>query len=766
MTTFNPNISGYFPLHANKMPGFFFRKRIERIDWKRLASVDVRKVTSQMDIDVLQENLLSVAFCDIDSEIDTRYADSNLVKLFQLAQLLIEYLLYSQDYLTNTVDSLRREIVNVKKEADLLRKRLDEQAQRLTTTRKECHRRRLLLLAQQRLMNNGPQSYFRCSHCPKAFINSSFLNAHLFRRHAEVVATLQNVDLTKSGLFLQSFENKICQVNEKVPAEEQQATLTTNLEQQIKEVLEHIRTQVPPPSLSSQPPVSSAVVQTSTHSPDAVWKKRAAELERQLKEEREQLRHFGLKEAINPIGYGDLDDDVPLQLERQVKSLEQNVSIYQDSITNIPTSQSIQQIESEDSESLSCTGTYTLPSFKMVNNANKAGVEDSLPTLKMLRMSNESSVRDDVFNLYSEISERSKKQYRTQQTSQSGIHARYKEVCTQVIQTENAPSEVKFDRESQGSSSIVNSKSVTENQELRTENNESDQIAESIHLIPFVIPAFNNKSQTFMEVHIVVFASPKRGRYQPRAENRIVQIVHDDSYSPKNAKERLRQSSSAEKAANIAPEKTEKSLQASEPKIRINPLEGIPHYKDQLKEFLANPSTIRRLRNEVEFILEEQLMDHNVEPNVKGLSRNKFNELTDIFDQERQHLARKFPNFEEIRAVPFHSKREHTSPSPSRGESGSFKRARPSRASERRRPPSGRPSSLTSLTTTLSPIAEHLRGATASPTIPRHSGGANQAQSKQSLFEDSESENEDDDVVKVDENKKDEKEAKIGRKEG
>ncbi|VUZ45110.1 unnamed protein product, partial [Hymenolepis diminuta] len=73
MTTFNPNISGYFPLHANKMPGFFFRKRIERIDWKRLASVDVRKVTSQMDIDVLQENLLSVAFCDIDSEIVRRF---------------------------------------------------------------------------------------------------------------------------------------------------------------------------------------------------------------------------------------------------------------------------------------------------------------------------------------------------------------------------------------------------------------------------------------------------------------------------------------------------------------------------------------------------------------------------------------------------------------------------------------------------------------------------------------------------------------------
>lgn len=64
------------------------------------------------------------------------------------------------------------------------------------------------------------------------------------------------------------------------------------MEQQIKEVLEHIKTQVPPPPLSPQPTVSSAVVQTSTHSPDAVWKKRAAELERQLKEEREQLRQL------------------------------------------------------------------------------------------------------------------------------------------------------------------------------------------------------------------------------------------------------------------------------------------------------------------------------------------------------------------------------------------------------------------------------------------------------------------------------------------
>ncbi|CAL8104149.1 unnamed protein product, partial [Calicophoron daubneyi] len=86
---------------------FLFRKRVEKIDWRRIgmfefindvispriASVDVNRVASQIDIETLQEILTPVTFCDITSEIDTRYVDTNFIKLFQLAQLLIEYLL-------------------------------------------------------------------------------------------------------------------------------------------------------------------------------------------------------------------------------------------------------------------------------------------------------------------------------------------------------------------------------------------------------------------------------------------------------------------------------------------------------------------------------------------------------------------------------------------------------------------------------------------------------------------------------------------------
>lgn len=49
----------------------------------------------QADVTVLQEILQNITFCDIESE-DLRYVDPNFIKLFQLAQLIIEYLLYSQ----------------------------------------------------------------------------------------------------------------------------------------------------------------------------------------------------------------------------------------------------------------------------------------------------------------------------------------------------------------------------------------------------------------------------------------------------------------------------------------------------------------------------------------------------------------------------------------------------------------------------------------------------------------------------------------------
>ncbi|KAM7542659.1 hypothetical protein Aperf_G00000015164 [Anoplocephala perfoliata] len=811
MTTFNPNKSGHIALHADKTPGLFFRKRVERIDWKRLASVDVRRVVSQMDIDALQDNLVSVAFCDIDSEIDTRNVDTNLIKLFQLAQLLIEYLLYSQDCLKNTVDSLRRENENIIKEADLLKRRLDEQTLRLTTTRKECHRRRLLLLAQQRLMNNGPQSYFRCPHCPKAFINASFLSAHLYRRHAEVITALQNIDLNRSGVLLPSFESSNCDNKEKAKVEQhhvgqveqQQATLINNLEEQIKEVLDHIKTQPPPPpplpSLPAAPTTSSATVQTAGSKEDK-WKKRATELERQLEEERDQLRQLeernrawqdaitsqhkvdvervretfeavirnlreenleAQKELVqlrlkgaNEASYTNLEDDVPVQLERQVKSLERKKIMQHEQKASISTSPLTPRTSSEKPDTPLSTLTYSSPSIKMVNNANKAVDGMSTTSFSWHQISRGTSCCDEIRSVTPKKPVTPSVQSRCLQTSYRGKNVSLQaNLCKKMAKRPNI--NIKKQRsESERSMFLENQWVTVEGLIMRPE--EEEKAFHSIHLIPFVFPASQIKTHSLSEVQ----TSPKKESYRPYHENRVIQFVDDSSYTSEYTKERLRQSRSPPETKKTGSEKVKKSPQASDPELRAaDPLEGVSHYKDQMKNVRANPDEMRRLRKEAESLLEEQLIDHDVEVDAKGLSRGKFNETTDILGLERQHLVRKYPNFEEIRAAlsrkvdrmalqALHSKREYTSSSPSYGENGSLKRARTSRIPEvgaSGRPASGRPSSLTSLATTLSPIAEHRRGATASPTALRRPA-ATHAQSKQSLFEDSENEDEDEDV--------------------
>lgn len=814
---FNPNLPGQVPFRASKMPGFFFRKRVERIDWKRLASVDVCRVASQMDIDALQDNLVSVAFCDINSEIDTRYVDTNFIKLFQLAQLLIEYLLYSQDYLTNTVDSLRLENETIKKETDALKKRLEQQAQRLTSTRKECHRRRLLLLAQQRLMNSGPQSYHRCPHCTKAFINASFLNAHLFRRHSEVISALQDIDLNHASLLpLDSGTSFIVEkgTNGKPPV------LAPNLEQQIQEVLDHLKSQIPPPPPPPLP-LTSAVVQTieakgaasprASAAVEAAWRQRAAELERQLEEERDHLRQLeernrawqesvasqyrtdvervkemfevelrNLREEnletqreliqlrikkANVSNFEDVEADIPEQLERQVRSLEEVRSPMPKMVTVSPPKHSSEKVRSLPSSSDS-------PMTKVVRNTNNAAHSVRSSCSMISRGVSCSDKIGSLDHMLHAISNVPKKRSRHQQTSDreslslanASIQVAPNEVTSRLVtRTLTSPQKQQ--------ALLTNRGVVVESLIVRTEDEEDGESdrTRSIHLIPFAV-----STPSFLRT-VLNEAPPKREGYRPYNEaelgnNKIVQLADDSSNKSEYAKERV---SKSRPTTQPNAEKSHNPLQANGSELRVDPLEGISHYKDQLEEFRSDPDAMKRLRKEVESLLVEQLIDHDVDGDAVGLTRGKFTETLDTLGQERQHLTRKHPNFAEIRAsiarkvdrmalIALHSKRGRHD-SALRGGSNGFgggdgdvdgeglqKKPRASRIADRdalSRPPSGRPASLTSLTHTLSPIVEYRRFATASPALRK----TNPTQSKQSLFENTEDEGDDGDgrVVKV-----------------
>ena len=63
----SPQAGGYMG-YPGKNGGFSFRKRVERVDWRRIASVDVDTIARTLDFTTLQDNIMNLTFCNLESE--------------------------------------------------------------------------------------------------------------------------------------------------------------------------------------------------------------------------------------------------------------------------------------------------------------------------------------------------------------------------------------------------------------------------------------------------------------------------------------------------------------------------------------------------------------------------------------------------------------------------------------------------------------------------------------------------------------------------
>ena len=88
--------------------GFFFQQRKGKLNLRALANVNIDELVRGVDIDILQQHIENLAFSAL-SEDDLRYlTDPQIIKIFKLSQLTIEYLLYSQDQLVNNLNELSK----------------------------------------------------------------------------------------------------------------------------------------------------------------------------------------------------------------------------------------------------------------------------------------------------------------------------------------------------------------------------------------------------------------------------------------------------------------------------------------------------------------------------------------------------------------------------------------------------------------------------------------------------------------------------------
>ncbi|XP_078065364.1 cilium assembly protein DZIP1L [Mustelus asterias] len=180
---------GALSLGIGGLPAFKFRSRHEAVDWRRFSAIDVDRVARELDVATLQENIMSVTFCSLDSERCPwcqNLVDPVLLKVFKLAQLNTEYLLHSQELFTNTIQALEEQLQAAMEELEKSRQEMVKQAEELKAVKEEGRRRKKMITTLQLLVQAGANNYHKCQLCDKAFLNYSFLQAHVERRHPEI----------------------------------------------------------------------------------------------------------------------------------------------------------------------------------------------------------------------------------------------------------------------------------------------------------------------------------------------------------------------------------------------------------------------------------------------------------------------------------------------------------------------------------------------------------------------------------------------------
>ncbi|XP_014637310.1 PREDICTED: zinc finger protein DZIP1 isoform X2 [Ceratotherium simum simum] len=172
---------------SGPLPFFQFRPRLESVDWRRLSAIDVDKVAGAVDVLTLQENIMNITFCKLEDEKCPHCqsgVDPVLLKLIRLAQLTIEYLLHSQEFLTSQLHHLEERLRLSLADCEQGKKLLTKQAGEIKLLKEECKRRKKMISTQQ-LMIEAKASYYQCHFCDKAFMNQAFLQSHIQRRHPE-----------------------------------------------------------------------------------------------------------------------------------------------------------------------------------------------------------------------------------------------------------------------------------------------------------------------------------------------------------------------------------------------------------------------------------------------------------------------------------------------------------------------------------------------------------------------------------------------------
>eukprot|EP01051_Picozoa_sp_SAG22_P024029 SAG22_NODE_6470_length_850_cov_1.234354_1_plen_213_part_01 len=185
-------VSGLKP-GALGLKEFTFSKRTLKLNWRELSQLKMNKIIDEVDIDALQENLEMITFCNAAGADVQQYADPNFVKVFQLAQLMLEYNLYTTEIIDEARLNTEAALAKEKAAHATAKATVTKQKDEVAMLKKELKlQRKTIAVYEDRLSKVlASETYFKdasnacsCQVCGKVFSTAAHLTSHMIRRHS------------------------------------------------------------------------------------------------------------------------------------------------------------------------------------------------------------------------------------------------------------------------------------------------------------------------------------------------------------------------------------------------------------------------------------------------------------------------------------------------------------------------------------------------------------------------------------------------------
>lgn len=147
---------------------FAFRQRAGKLDTRAIARLDIDKIAATTDVEAIQRHLENLTFADVTLDDVQQYSDAYFLKLFQVAQLTLEYLMHVQDSLVGHSESLESQCERLLDECQQLEVDNDKQEAEIASLKRDVRQKQRTMATLELMLLNAPSRKLQNAANPDA----------------------------------------------------------------------------------------------------------------------------------------------------------------------------------------------------------------------------------------------------------------------------------------------------------------------------------------------------------------------------------------------------------------------------------------------------------------------------------------------------------------------------------------------------------------------------------------------------------------------